>query len=73
MAPDGRTCINLLYIFSEFKNTMAKPTEPDIATRTAPTIIQVKLKNGASYFNAPPFPSINAAARSRANVFNRWE
>jgi hypothetical protein len=52
---------------------MAIPTEPDIATRTAPTIVQVKLKNGASYFNAPPFPSINAAARSRANVFNQWE
>jgi hypothetical protein len=52
---------------------MVKPTEPDIATHTAPTIVQVKLKNGALYFNAPPFPSINAAARSRANVFNRWE
>jgi hypothetical protein len=52
---------------------MAKPAEPDIATRTAPTIVQVKLRKGESYFNAPPFPSINAPARSRANVFNRWE
>jgi hypothetical protein len=50
---------------------MAKPTEPDIATRTAPTIVQIKLQNG--YFNAPPFPSINAPARSRANLFNQWE
>jgi hypothetical protein len=52
---------------------MAKPAEPVIATCTTPTIIQVKLKNLESYFNAPPFPSISAPARSRANVFNRSE
>jgi hypothetical protein len=60
--------VSIFYFFQK-----KAPWRNDIATRTAPTIVQVKLRNGESYFNALPFPSINATVRSRANIFNRWE
>jgi hypothetical protein len=53
------------------KKNMAKPTEPNDSPSKANLVVTIF--NGKRIFRAPPFPSINASARNRANALNRWE
>jgi hypothetical protein len=62
MEPLGRTCTT---------ETMAKLTDPNNSPNKANLVVTIC--NGKRIFRAPPFPSINASTRNRANTFNRWE
>jgi hypothetical protein len=50
---------------------MTKLTEPNDSPNKANLVVTIC--NGKKIFRAPPFPSINASVRNRANAFNRWE